>query len=71
MADRRIEAEDAARRKLRAGIAKVAEQAKAEGRAPVDCRNHPLKYATEMMNRHSASTLAKWRRGGKKTIVVM
>lgn len=59
----RASREDASRRHLRAGMAKVALQAKMNGRPEVDCRGTPLKYANRMADGHGAGTLERWSKG--------
>ena len=57
--DKRVREEDASRRYLRAGIAKIALRHKRE-RPALDSHGHPLVYAQEMANRHSERTLERW-----------
>lgn len=68
----RMKRENESRYRLRAGIAKVALEAKADGKPVCDARGTPLRYANEAAERHSSSTLEQWRKGrSTKTIVSM
>ena len=53
---------------LRAGIARVALEAKVTGKPAEDSVGRPLLYANEMSQRHSASTLEKWANGGDRSL---
>ena len=67
--DRRREQEDASRRHLRAGMAKVALQHR-RVRLANDSYGHPLAHAVEMAERHSERTLEQWSdRNRTKTVV--
>ena len=50
----------AARYHLRAGIARVALEAKVTGKPAEDSVGRPMLYSNEMAQRHSASQLEKW-----------
>lgn len=63
--DRHTQQHQRARYHLRTGMAKVALEAKVNGTAPVDSVGTPLHYASEMMERHSTTTLVRWARGVK------
>lgn len=58
--NKRLHQEDASRYQLRAGIAKVALQSKADGRSTLDSSGRPFRYSNEMASRHSMSTLERW-----------
>ena len=66
--DARIRDADDARRRLRAGIAKVALRHK-RTRAAVDSYGHPLSRAVEMSERHNERTLERWAQKRSRTIV--
>ena len=53
----------AARYHLRAGIARVALEAKVTGKPAEDSVGRPLLYSNEMAQRHSASQLERWADG--------
>jgi|SRR3990167_638966 len=57
----------AARYHLRAGIARVALEAKVSGKPAEDSVGRPLLYSNEMAQRHSASTLERWADGHSTT----
>ena len=57
----------ASRYHLRAGIARVALEAKVTGKPAEDSVGRPLLYANEMSQRHSASTLEHWANGGDQS----
>ena len=69
--DTHTKTHQAARYHLRAGMAKVALQAKAEGRPAVDSRGTPLRYANEMAQRHNTKTLARWAANRRKTLITV
>ena len=52
-----------ARYRLRGGIARMAIQAKVEGKPVEDSVGRPMKYCNEMADRHGLKTLEKWARG--------
>ena len=69
--DRDTQAHQAARYRLRTGMARVALQiqdGRDDGR---DAAGRPLTYATEMAQRHSRATLTKWARNARKTVVIL
>lgn len=60
-----------ARYHLRAGMSKVALQAKLEGKPAEDSVGRPLLYANELAERHGAAQLARWAKGGDTTTTVV
>ena len=58
----------AARYHLRAGIARVALEAKVTGKPAEDSVGRPLLYANEMAQRHSAGQLERWANGHRKVL---
>ena len=66
--DPRIRQEDDARRRLRAGIAKVALR-HLRTRPAVDAYHQPLRHAAEMSERHNERTLERWAEKRGRTIV--
>lgn len=68
--DQRVRVSDDARRRLRAGIAKVALRHR-RTRAAVDAYGHPLAQAVEMAERQSERTLEAWAKKSRRTIVSM
>ena len=54
-----------ARYHLRAGIAKVALEAKRDGKPAEDCVGRPLQFANEMAERHNTKQLVQWSKGYK------
>ena len=68
--DPRMAVTDAARRRLKAGIAKVALR-HLRSRPAVDSYGHPLARAVEMSERHNERTLERWAEKRSRTIVSM
>jgi len=67
--DAHTRAHQAARYRLRKGMAEVALQHKTGKRPAADHRGVSLKYATEMAERHSIHTLSRWAAGSSTTVV--
>ena len=67
--DSHTRAHQSSRYHLRAGIAKVALEAKRDGKPVEDCVGRPLQFANEMAERHNTKTLVKWSKGYKKVVV--
>ena len=66
--DPRIRQEDDARRRLRAGMAKVALRHR-RTRPALDAYGHPLRHAAEMSERHNERTLERWAEKRRTTMV--
>lgn len=62
--------EDAAKYRLRKGMAKVAQLEQATGKRKTDAYGRALR-ASEMAQRHSKKTVAQWAKGYKKTYVIL
>lgn len=65
--DTHTQAHQAARHRLRKGIAKVALHEQVTGEPTRDAYGRPLHWAHEMATRQNIATVEKWARGGSVT----